>query len=96
MLVASTDLLDTDTVESRNFERSTGLRALLWVKTTLPVVIIATTDHISVTRQEQRMRAAAAHLDDLFFKNIEGLEPNWHVRLQIVVVTELAILIAAP
>ena len=66
MLKASTNLANARSIEGCHFERSRRLFALVRIKTTLPMIVVAATDDILVTSQEKRVRKATADLRDFF------------------------------
>ena len=83
MLITSTDLSDTDTVKSRDFKGRISLRALHWIETALAVMVIATADHIALAREEQRVGASAAHLDNFFIQHVKSFQSLRETRSKV-------------
>ena len=96
MLIASAYLGNRDSVKRCNFEWCVGLSTLFRVESTLTVMVVSTTDNVLLTRQEQSVGASTTDLDDLLFKDIEGLVSDRLAHYRAVSISQLSVLIVTP
>lgn len=97
VLLTGADLDDVYAIEGGNFERSVSFAAFHGIEAALAREVVTTADDVALARQEQRVRATAADLNDFFFQDIEGLLSDGETDVtHISRIAQLAVRIVTP